>query len=102
MNINKEDLIWYSDALEKLLPLRFHLHNLLQLIDSHNKYAQRINQLYDDQVEIVIESKDIEEARKALKDTNNFLGVRKKLTPGGHLLEHPIHTTIVSNAEENK
>jgi hypothetical protein len=32
--------LWYSEAVEVLLPLRWHLNELIEEIESHNRYAK--------------------------------------------------------------
>jgi hypothetical protein len=41
--MKKKDQAWYSGALEILSPLRFHLHEIIEAVESHNMAAKMLN-----------------------------------------------------------
>jgi len=41
--ILQKNQVWYCNALEVLNPLRWHIHELIQEIDSHNRLAVRLD-----------------------------------------------------------
>jgi hypothetical protein len=61
----EENQVWYSDALEVLGLLRFHLFNLIEDVDCHNRVAPKLNQL-------PVASRHLEEARIALENAETF------------------------------
>lgn len=36
---------WYSRSLDRLQPLRFHMNELIDTIEEHNRLVKRLNQL---------------------------------------------------------
>lgn len=69
--MDKKTQIYYDTALDKLRPLRFYVHELLELIDRHNRFAEQFEEDY------MIDSKYIEEARKASQDAEDFFSKKR-------------------------
>ena len=62
-----KERIWYSGALEVLNPLRFHLHELIEAAESHNKAAKILN------MPLISEQK-IGAAKTALEEAEMYFG----------------------------
>ena len=60
---------WYSSALEVLSPLRWHLNELVEAMESHNRYARRVG-------EPLLPVEKIEVAKKASEAANAFFSAR--------------------------
>jgi hypothetical protein len=59
---------WYSDAIEKLNPLRWHLHELVDMCEQHNRVAEVYNKWENRNVDMPFLSKEkIEAAKKPTK-----------------------------------
>lgn len=39
-----DKLAWYSESIEVLSPLRWHLDELIEAMESHNRYAKRMGE----------------------------------------------------------
>jgi hypothetical protein len=65
IQMDKEALSWYSNALEVLGPLRWHLHQLTERMRSHNLYSTALGQP-------LLPVKEIEEAEAANEAANDF------------------------------
>ncbi len=56
---------WYSRALEVLQPLRYHLNNIIDVIDSHNSFCYSAGQ-------VPIQTARVSDARVALELAEDF------------------------------
>lgn len=63
--------VWQSEALEVLNPLRFHLDELIEAIESHNRYARAVGQPQ-------LSEKKIAAAKAAAESANTFLSGKKQ------------------------
>ncbi len=64
--------VWYSGALTVLSPLRYHMAEILDMIDTYNSFAVKINELRPDQQIQVFKSKRLKNARKAAEKCENY------------------------------
>jgi hypothetical protein len=64
----QKDIKWYSNALEVLSPLRWHLEELLDAAESHNRFANRTG------YPSMIPERKIKAAREAQRAANEFFG----------------------------
>jgi hypothetical protein len=56
---------WYSNAVEVLSPLRWHLNELVEVMESYNRFAERMN--YP-----LLPKNKIEEAKEANNKADEF------------------------------
>jgi len=70
-SVTVKDLVWYSDALEVLSPLRYHLNETIAQIESHNRAATRLGYMR-------VPKRRMEEAKTALDRAENFLTNKQK------------------------
>jgi hypothetical protein len=57
--------VWYSNALEVLGPLRWHLNELVEAMESHNRYAKAVDQP-------LLPERKIEAAKAANEAANKY------------------------------
>jgi len=53
-----DSLAWYQESLEVLQPLRYHINELIQAVEAHNRYADLVGQPK-------VSPKTLEEAKQA-------------------------------------
>lgn len=63
--MKESDIKWYVDGLDKLSPLRYYLHNLIDSCESHNRFCKRSGQ-------VPIPQRVIDEAKTALNEAEKF------------------------------
>lgn len=73
--------IWYSGALEVLQPLRWHIEELIQEMESYNRFAVRMNKLRPDNPTTVLPVRKIEAAKEAQKIANDFFSGKSTMKP---------------------
>lgn len=64
---NQESLAWYQEAMGVLTPLRWHLNDLVEAMEAHNRYARRVG-------EPLLPETKIEAARAAGRKADEHFG----------------------------
>ena len=79
-NLTTDQRVWYSEALEELGPLRYHIHELLQAVESHNRFAEHYNGIKGetDVRAIKIPDRVIDAAKQASEQCEEFFCGSKK------------------------
>lgn len=72
--MDKDSQVWYSNALEVLSPLRWHINELIEEMESYNRFAKRMN--YP-----ILPERKIEDAKLANQKVDDFF-VHKLLPKG--------------------
>ena len=78
MEIDEKTLVWYSESLEIMGPLRWHLSELVELCEQYNRFAKFYNKLDGKVIDLDILNEDkIKVAKEHNEKVNNFFSHQK-------------------------
>ena len=70
-NITSDQQEWYPNALEVLVPLRWHVNELVEMCEQYNRFAEQMEKLTGEK-QVKLSKEKIEAARKANNAANKF------------------------------